>query len=32
MLVLEDMHWADRSTQDFAVALARTVRGPLLAC
>ena len=31
MLILEDMHWADRSTQDFAVALARTVRGPLLA-
>ena len=24
LLVLEDMHWADRSTQDFAVALSRT--------
>ena len=30
MLVLEDMHWADRSTQDFVVALSRTGRGPLL--
>jgi DNA-binding CsgD family transcriptional regulator/tetratricopeptide (TPR) repeat protein len=30
MLVLEDMHWADRSTQDFAVALSRTAKGRLL--
>jgi DNA-binding CsgD family transcriptional regulator len=30
MLVLEDMHWAGRSTQDFAVALARRGRGRLL--
>ena len=30
LLVLEDMHWADRSTQDFAAALARTARGRLL--
>ena len=29
-LVLEDMHWADRSTQDFAAALSRTARGHLL--
>jgi DNA-binding CsgD family transcriptional regulator/tetratricopeptide (TPR) repeat protein len=29
MLVLEDMHWADRSTQDFAVAMAGTMRSPL---
>jgi DNA-binding CsgD family transcriptional regulator/tetratricopeptide (TPR) repeat protein len=29
MLVLEDMHWADRSTQDFAVTLSRTARGPV---
>ena len=27
MVVLEDMHWADRSTQDFAVALSRTMQG-----
>src|SRR4051812_15915660 len=27
MLVLEDMHWADGSTRDFAVALSRTARG-----
>ena len=27
MLVLEDMHWADRSTQDLAVALARSLSG-----
>ena len=26
MLVLEDMQWADRSTQDFALAVARTAR------
>ena len=30
LLVLEDMHWADRSTQDFAAALSRTARGGLL--
>ena len=30
VLILEDMHWADRSTQDFAAALSRTARGPLL--
>ncbi|HEY2877927.1 helix-turn-helix transcriptional regulator [Nocardioides sp.] len=30
LLVLEDMHWADRSTQDFATALSRTARGRLL--
>jgi DNA-binding CsgD family transcriptional regulator/tetratricopeptide (TPR) repeat protein len=30
LLVLEDLHWADRSTQDFAVALARTLRGSIL--
>ena len=30
VLVLEDMHWADRSTQDFAAALSRTARGRLL--
>ena len=30
MLVLEDLHWADRSTQDFAVAAARTLGGSLL--
>ncbi len=30
VLVLEDMHWVDRSTQDLALALARTVSGPLL--
>jgi DNA-binding CsgD family transcriptional regulator/tetratricopeptide (TPR) repeat protein len=30
MLVLEDMHWSGRSTQDFAVALSRTARGRLL--
>jgi DNA-binding CsgD family transcriptional regulator len=29
LLVLEDMHWADRSTIDFATAIARTTRGPL---
>jgi DNA-binding CsgD family transcriptional regulator/tetratricopeptide (TPR) repeat protein len=26
LIVLEDMHWADRSTQDFAIALSRTMR------
>jgi DNA-binding CsgD family transcriptional regulator/tetratricopeptide (TPR) repeat protein len=30
MLVLEDMHWAGRSTQDFAMALSSRGRGPLL--
>jgi DNA-binding CsgD family transcriptional regulator len=30
MLVLEDMHWADRSTQDFVSSLSRTARGRLL--
>ncbi len=30
LMVLEDMHWADRSTQDFAAALSRTARGCLL--
>ncbi len=30
VLVLEDMHWAGRSTQDFAVALSRRGRGRLL--
>ena len=30
LLVLEDMHWADRSTQDFAATLSRTARGRLL--
>jgi predicted ATPase len=30
MLVFEDLHWADRSTQDFVAALARTARGRLL--
>ncbi len=29
LLVLEDLHWADRSTVDFAVAVARTATGPL---
>ncbi len=30
MVVLEDMHWADRSTQDLVLALSRTARGQLL--
>jgi DNA-binding CsgD family transcriptional regulator len=30
MLVLEDMHWAGRSTQDFAAALSRRGHGRLL--
>ena len=30
LLVLEDMHWADASTRDLAVALSRTARGRLL--
>ena len=30
LLVLEDMHWADRSTQGFAATLSRTARGALL--
>ena len=29
-LVLEDLHWADASTRDFAVALSRTARGRFL--
>ncbi len=29
MVVLEDMHWADRSTQDFAVSMSRTMQGPV---
>jgi predicted ATPase len=30
LLVLEDLHWADRSTQDLVSALARTAQGRLL--
>lgn len=30
MVVLEDMHWTDRSTQDFVMSLTRTARGRLL--
>jgi DNA-binding CsgD family transcriptional regulator len=30
LLVLEDMHWADASTRDFAVALSRTARGRVM--
>ena len=30
LVVLEDMHWADRSTQDAAAGLSRTARGRLL--
>jgi DNA-binding CsgD family transcriptional regulator/type II secretory pathway predicted ATPase ExeA len=30
LLILEDLHWADRSTQDLVSALARTARGRLL--
>lgn len=30
VLVLEDLHWSDRSTRDFALALTRTNRVPLL--
>ena len=29
LLLLEDMHWADRSTQDLVVSLAHTALGPL---
>jgi DNA-binding CsgD family transcriptional regulator/tetratricopeptide (TPR) repeat protein len=29
MLVLEDMHWADTSTRELAVHLARNLRGPV---
>ena len=32
LLVLEDMHWADRSTQDFAATLSRTARGRCCWC
>ena len=31
LLVLEDLHWADRSTQDFAVALSPHRTGPAAA-
>lgn len=30
LLLLEDLHWADRSTQELTVALARSVTGPVL--
>ena len=30
LLVLEDIHWADRSTQDFVSSLSRTARGSLV--
>ena len=30
LLLMEDMHWADRSTQDLVAAVARTARGRLL--
>jgi DNA-binding CsgD family transcriptional regulator/tetratricopeptide (TPR) repeat protein len=30
LFVLEDMHWADRSTVDFVTSVSRTVRGRLL--
>ena len=30
LLVIEDLHWADTSTQDFVLALARSFREPLL--
>ena len=30
LLVIEDLHWADPSTQDFVLALARSFREPLL--
>ena len=30
LLVLEDMHWADQSTQDLVSALSRTARGQLV--
>ena len=30
LVVLEDMHWADRSNQDFAATLSRIARGGLL--
>ncbi|MEO7059260.1 MAG: AAA family ATPase [Lapillicoccus sp.] len=30
LLVIEDLHWADQSTQDFVLALARSFREPLL--
>ena len=29
LVVLEDLHWADRSTIDFASSVARTARGPV---
>ncbi len=30
LMMLEDMHWADRSTQDFATTLSRIARGALV--
>lgn len=30
LVVLEDMHWADPSTRDLALALARTMSGPVV--
>ena len=30
LVVLEDMHWSDRSTQDFATSLSQSARGGLL--
>jgi predicted ATPase len=30
LLVLEDLHWADESTRDLAIALSRTARGRLM--
>ncbi|MEO6999657.1 MAG: AAA family ATPase, partial [Terracoccus sp.] len=30
VLVIEDLHWSDRSTRDFALALVRTCRAPVL--
>ena len=30
LLILEDMHWADRSTQDFVAAQTRTAQGRLM--
>ncbi len=32
LVVLEDLHWADQSTIDFAAAVARTRPGPRSAC
>ncbi|MGO4597119.1 helix-turn-helix transcriptional regulator [Terrabacter sp. 2RAF25] len=30
VLVIEDLHWSDRSTRDFALSLVRTCRAPIL--